>query len=153
MAKVSYSQSSFSLFVYVFALDLVTYFEVGTFVCGTLLIRGLIWKTLFIMFLSVGHYKFVNLSVRHRTMSSRQKKLEKNLSSRHCAMSHRQIHKFIVSHRQKHDEQCFSDKTTNEGCLTDKLPFEVSYIFHFGLYITTLSMAKMLIIDDRIFYS
>jgi hypothetical protein len=31
--------------------------------------------------------------------------------------------------------------------------FEVSYIFHFGLYITTLAMAKMLIIDDRIFYS
>jgi hypothetical protein len=61
MAKVSYSQSSFSLFIYVFALDLVTYFEVGTFVCGTLLVRGLVWKTLFVMFLFVGHYKFVNL--------------------------------------------------------------------------------------------
>jgi hypothetical protein len=31
--------------------------------------------------------------------------------------------------------------------------FEVSYVFHFGLYITTLAMANMLIIDDGIFYS
>jgi hypothetical protein len=44
----------------------------GKFVCGVLLIRDLVWKTLFIMFLSVGHYKFMNLSVRHRTMSTGQ---------------------------------------------------------------------------------
>jgi hypothetical protein len=37
-------------------------------------------------FLFVGHYKFVNLSMRHRTVSSRQKKLKK-LSSNHCAVS------------------------------------------------------------------
>jgi hypothetical protein len=73
------------------------------------------------MFLSVGHYKFMNLSMRHRTVSSRQKNLKK-LSSRHCAVSHRQIHKFIVSHNQKHDEQYFLDQTTNEEFPTDKFP-------------------------------
>jgi hypothetical protein len=59
------------------------------------------------VFLSVEHYKFVNLSLRHRTVSSRQK--TQKMSSRHCAVSHRQIHKFIVSHRQKYDKQYFSD--------------------------------------------
>jgi hypothetical protein len=41
--------------------------SVRHFVCG------LVWKTLFIIFLSVGHRNLVNLSVRHRTVSSKQK--------------------------------------------------------------------------------
>jgi hypothetical protein len=48
------------------------------------------------------------------------------LSTGHCAVSHRQIHEFIVSHRQKHDEQYFPDQTTNEECPTDKCPFQIS---------------------------
>jgi hypothetical protein len=69
------------------------------FVCGTLLICGLVWKTLFIMFLSVGHCNFMNLSVRHRTMSSRQKTLENNLSSIHRTCHVDQKHEITVSYR------------------------------------------------------
>jgi hypothetical protein len=36
---------------------------------GTLFIYGLVWKILLIMCFSVWHYKFINLSMRHRTMS------------------------------------------------------------------------------------
>jgi hypothetical protein len=60
----------------------------------------LVWseKILFIIFLSVGHYKFMNLSVRHHTVSV-DKKNSKKLSNRHCTVSHRQIYEFIVSHK------------------------------------------------------
>jgi hypothetical protein len=47
---------------------------------------------------SVRHYKFMNLSVIHRTVSTGQKN-RVFLFTRHCAVSKRQIHKFIVFHR------------------------------------------------------
>jgi hypothetical protein len=71
-----------------------------------------------------GTRKFVTWSMRHRTVSSRQKKLEINLSSRHHTVSHRQKHEITVSHRQKHAEQCLLDQATNEECSTDKFPLE-----------------------------
>jgi hypothetical protein len=39
----------------------------GIYMWNTL-VRGLVWKKLLVMFLFVGHYKFVNLFMRHRTM-------------------------------------------------------------------------------------
>jgi hypothetical protein len=35
-------------------------------------------------------------------------------------VSHKQIHEFIVFHRQKHVKQCFLDQATNEKCSTYK---------------------------------
>jgi hypothetical protein len=71
---------------------------------------------MFVIFLSVGHYKFVNL---HRIVSSRKKN-----SIFFCPVDTVQcltdIHEFIVSHRQKYDEQYFSDQTMNEECPIDK---------------------------------
>jgi hypothetical protein len=43
-------------------------------------------------------------------------------------MSHSPKNKIMVSHIQKHDEQCFSDKTMNEECPTEKIPFLLSQV-------------------------
>jgi hypothetical protein len=50
-------------------------------------------------------------------------------------VSHRQIHKITMSHRQKYDEQCFPDQVTNEECPTDKCAF----FFHGILYAESLA--------------
>jgi hypothetical protein len=50
------------------------------------------------------HSNFMNLSVRHRTVSHRQKKLEKKLSRRHRKCPVDQKHEITVSHRQKYGE-------------------------------------------------
>jgi hypothetical protein len=96
--------------------------KLGKFVCGTLLVRGLVWKIFFVMFLSVGHCNFMFLVYMTRAVYTGQIVFECFLSTGHCAVSYRQIHEITVSHRQKHDEQCFPDQATNEECPTDKYP-------------------------------
>jgi hypothetical protein len=60
------------------AIYIYIYIYIYIFDCGTLLVRGFVWKILFIIFLSMGQYKFVSLFVRHRTVSNRQKNSKKN---------------------------------------------------------------------------
>jgi hypothetical protein len=72
--------------------------------------------------LSMRHSNFMNLSVRHCTMSLGQFFFKFFLSVGHCVVSHRQIHEIRVSHRQKQVEQCFLDQTINEGYPVDKFP-------------------------------
>jgi hypothetical protein len=53
-------------------------------------------------------------------MSTRQKKLKINLSSRHRTVFYRLKYKIMVSHRQKYAAQCLPDQTMNEEYPTDK---------------------------------
>jgi hypothetical protein len=45
--------------------------NLGKFVCGTLLVHGLVWKTLFDMSLSVRHCNFMFWSMGHCAVSIR----------------------------------------------------------------------------------
>jgi hypothetical protein len=91
----------------------------GKFICGTLLIHGLVWKILFIIFLSVGHCNFV-FFVYGTLAVSPGHFFQAFLFVGHCAVSHKQIHKIRVCWRPKQVEKCFLHQTTNEGCPVDK---------------------------------
>jgi hypothetical protein len=71
----------------------------GKFDYGTLLVCGLVWKTLLDMFLSMGHRNFMFWSTGHCAESTEQIYFKFFLSIGHCAVSHRQIHEFIVFRR------------------------------------------------------
>jgi hypothetical protein len=68
-------------------------FFLGKFVCRAFLVCGkknlFPWKIMSVMFLLVEHYKFVNLFMRHRTVSTGQIIFE-FFSTGHCAVSHKQ---------------------------------------------------------------